>query len=284
MRVVPGVRAKRHRPSHPSGPLASNAASKLEYLKVQVREDKVGLIELNRPKALNALCEELIAELNIVTKDMDQDDSVGAIVITGSDRAFAAGADIKQMATRPYHEVAGNNMFAPWAELADVRKPTIAAVNGFALGGGCELAMMCDMIIAGDSAQFGQPEILIGTIPGCGGTQRLVRSVGKSKAMLMCLTGDRIGAEEMERAGLVAKVVPAADTVEEALRIAAKIAGLSRPIVAACKEAVNASYETTLSQGVLFERRLFHATFATEDQKEGMAAFSEKRAPEWRQR
>lgn len=261
--------------------ILSRAASALEYIKVEVNDDKVGLITLNRPKALNALCEELIDELNVVTKAMDEDDGVGAIVITGSERAFAAGADIKQMADRPFAEVSGKNMFAPWADLADRRKPTIAAVNGFALGGGCELAMMCDMIIAGDNAKFGQPEILIGTIPGCGGTQRLVRSIGKSKAMYMCLTGEQMGAEEMERAGLVAKVVPKEETVAVALKAAAKIAGLSRPVVATCKEAVNAAYETTLSQGVLFERRLFHATFANADQKEGMAAFMAKRKPEW---
>lgn len=261
-----------------------SAVSKLEYLKVEVTPEKVGLITLNRPKALNALCEELIEELNMVTRDMDEDDDVGAMVITGSDRAFAAGADIKQMKDRPFSEVSGRNMFAPWAELSRRRKPTVAAVNGFALGGGCELAMMCDMIIAGETAQFGQPEILIGTIPGCGGTQRLVRSVGKSKAMMMCLTGERVGAQEMLTAGLVAKVMPAEETLPEALRLAGKMASLSRPIVAACKEAVNAAYETTLDQGVLFERRLFHATFATEDQKEGMSAFSEKRAPEWRHR
>ncbi|CAE7562352.1 echs1 [Symbiodinium sp. KB8] len=253
-------------------------------MRVEVTPEKVGLITLNRPKALNALCEELIEELNMVTRDMDEDDDVGAMVITGSDRAFAAGADIKQMKDRPFSEVSGRNMFAPWAELSRRRKPTVAAVNGFALGGGCELAMMCDMIIAGETAQFGQPEILIGTIPGCGGTQRLVRSVGKSKAMMMCLTGERVGAQEMLTAGLVAKVMPAEETLPEALRLAGKMASLSRPIVAACKEAVNAAYETTLDQGVLFERRLFHATFATEDQKEGMSAFSEKRAPEWRHR
>ena len=249
-----------------------------------MREDKVGLITLNRPKALNALCEELIDEINLVTKSFDEDDAVGAVVITGSERAFAAGADIKQMKDRPFSDVSGRNMFAPWAELASRRKPTIAAVNGYALGGGCELAMMCDMIIAGDNAKFGQPEILIGTIPGCGGTQRLVRSVGKSKAMYMCLTGDHVGAEDMERSGLVAKVLPKEETLGEALRVAAKIASLSRPIVATCKEAVNAAYETTLSQGVLFERRLFHATFATHDQKEGMAAFAEKREPKFEHR
>jgi enoyl-CoA hydratase len=264
-------------------PDGSSAVSKLEYVKVEVDEEKkVGLIRLNRPKALNALCEELIDEINQVTKAMDSDDSIGAMVITGSERAFAAGADIKQMAHRSFSDVSGRNMFAPWADLATRRKPTIAAVDGFALGGGCELAMMCDMIIAGDKAQFGQPEILIGTIPGCGGTQRLIRAVGKSKAMYMCLTGERMSATEMEKAGLVAKVVPAGETVSEAMRVAAKIASLSRPIVASCKEAVNTAYETTLSQGVLFERRLFHATFATADQKEGMAAFSEKRNPDWK--
>jgi enoyl-CoA hydratase/carnithine racemase len=259
----------------------SIAASTLEYIKVEVNDDKVGVITLDRPKALNALCEELIEEINTVTKAMDEDDGVGAIVITGSERAFAAGADIKQMAERPFSEVSGKNMFAPWADLAGRRKPTIAAVNGFALGGGCELAMMCDMIIAGDNAKFGQPEILIGTIPGCGGTQRLVRSIGKSKAMYMCLTGEMMTAQDMEKAGLVAKVVPKEETVAEALKAAAKIASLSRPVVASCKEAVNAAYETTLAQGVLFERRLFHATFATKDQKEGMAAFMAKRSPDW---
>jgi enoyl-CoA hydratase/carnithine racemase len=262
---------------HPSC-LRAFSTGKYEFLEVETR-DKVGLVTLNRPKALNALCEGLIAELNEVTQGMDSNPDIGAIVITGSKKAFAAGADIKEMASRQFIDVYKNNMFAEWADLTTVKKPVIAAVNGYALGGGCELAMMCDIILAGDKAKFGQPEVTIGTIPGCGGTQRLIRSVGKSKAMMMCLTGDMIGAEEAEAAGLVAKVYPADDLLDEALSMADKIAGMSKPVIAMCKEAVNASYEMTLAEGVRFERRVFHSSFATKDQKEGMGAFVEKRAP-----
>lgn len=242
----------------------------------------VGVITLNRPKALNALNGQLIAEINAAAKAYDADPSVGAIVLTGSERAFAAGADIKEMATKTYVECYANNMFSEWADLTKIRKPTIAAVNGFALGGGCELAMMCDILVAGDGAKFGQPEVKIGTIPGCGGTQRLLRAVGKSKAMEMVLTGEPITAQEALDSGLVARVYPAAKLVDEAVAMAAKIAALSKPVICMAKEATNAAYELTLAEGVRFERRLFHSTFATADQKEGMSAFVEKRKPTWR--
>ena len=205
-------------------------------------------------------------------------------MITGSERAFAAGADIKEMSGLTYIDAYLGNFVDKWQRVTTCRKPVIAAVAGFALGGGCELAMMCDFILAADTAKFGQPEITIGTIPGSGGTQRLTRLIGKSKAMEMCLTGRMMDAEEAERAGLVSRIVPAADLVAEALKAAAKIAGLSRPAVLMAKEAVNRAYETTLAEGVLFERRAFHATFALEDRKEGMAAFVEKRPPEFRNR
>mmetsp|Transcript_32079 Transcript_32079/g.63604 ORF Transcript_32079/g.63604 Transcript_32079/m.63604 type:complete len:280 (-) Transcript_32079:50-889(-) len=264
-------------------PLSTRAMSApaYEYITVDTR-DNVGVVTLNRPKALNALCDGLIGELNEATQQLDVDDNIGAIVITGSDKAFAAGADIKEMQPRSFMDCYNNNMFAQWADLTKVRKPTIAAVNGYALGGGCELAMMCDIIIAGDRAKFGQPEINLGTIPGCGGTQRLVRAVGKSKAMLLCLTGDMITAEQAERDGLVAKVVPADQLMEEAMAVAGKIASFSRPAAAMVKEAINSSYELTLQEGTRFERRLFHSSFATEDQKEGMSAFIERRDAEWR--
>ncbi len=249
------------------------------------KRDAVGLITLNRPQALNALCAALIDELAAALDDLEADDEVGAIVVTGSEKAFAAGADIKEMQDKSYMDVyKGDFITKGWERLAKTRKPTIAAVAGYALGGGCEVAMMCDMIIAADSAKFGQPEITIGTIPGSGGTQRLTRFVGKSKAMDLCLTGRMMDAEEAERAGLVARLVPADRLIEEALAVAGKIASLSRPAVMMAKEAVNRAYETTLAEGILFERRLFHSTFATEDQKEGMAAFAEKRAPKWSQR
>ena len=249
------------------------------------KRDAVGLITLNRPQALNALCAALIDELAAALDDLEADEGVGAIVVTGSEKAFAAGADIKEMQDKSYMDVyKGDFITKGWERLAKTRKPTIAAVAGYALGGGCEIAMMCDMIIAADSAKFGQPEITIGTIPGSGGTQRLTRFVGKSKAMDLCLTGRMMDAEEAERAGLVARVVPADKLVDEALAVAGKIASLSRPAVMMAKEAVNRAYETTLAEGILFERRLFHSTFATEDQKEGMAAFAEKRAPKWSQR
>jgi len=239
----------------------------------------VGLITLNRPKALNALNSQIIREINAAARAFDENPAVGAIVLTGSEKAFAAGADIKEMASKPFNEVFGKNMFAEWADLTKIRKPTIAAVNGFALGGGCELAMMCDIMVAGDNAQFGQPEVVIGTIPGCGGTQRLIRAVGKSKAMEMVLTGDRMSAAEALSFGLVARVVPAATTVDTALAIGAKIAAHSKPVIAMAKEATNAAYEGTLAEGIRLERRFFHTTFALKDQKEGMAAFVEKRKP-----
>ncbi len=249
------------------------------------KRDAVGLITLNRPQALNALCAALIEELAEAVDDFEADEAIGAIVVTGSEKAFAAGADIKEMQDKTYMDVyKGDFITKGWERLSKTRKPTIAAVAGYALGGGCEVAMMCDMIIAADSAKFGQPEITIGTIPGSGGTQRLTRFVGKSKAMDLCLTGRMMDAEEAERAGLVARVVPADKLIEEALAVAGKIASLSRPVVMMAKEAVNRAYETTLSEGILFERRLFHSTFATQDQKEGMAAFAEKRPPKWSQR
>lgn len=225
----------------------------------------------------------MVTEINTAAAAFDADTSIGAIVMTGSDRAFAAGADIKEMAGVTFPSVYTANMFSHWADLTRIRKPVIAAVNGFALGGGCELAMMCDIIIAGDTAIFGQPEVTIGTIPGCGGTQRLIRAVGKSKAMEMVLTGDyKMLAQEAKERGLVSRVVPAAMTLQEALDVATKIADRSQPMIALAKEATNAAFESSLAEGIRFERRLFHATFATQDQKEGMAAFTGKRAPVWK--
>jgi enoyl-CoA hydratase len=238
----------------------------------------VGLIRLNRPKALNALCDQLMSELGTQLRAFDADDTIGAIVITGSDRAFAAGADIKEMQPRLYPAVQKNDFItANWETITTISKPVIAAVAGFALGGGCELAMMCYMIVAADTAKFGQPEINLGVIPGVGGTQRLTRAVGKSKAMDMVLTARMIDAAEAERANLVARVVPAAELVEEALKIGAKIAELSPFAVAVAKQSVNRAFETTLAEGVRYERMLFLSMFGTPDQKEGMAAFIEKR-------
>jgi enoyl-CoA hydratase len=246
-------------------------------------EEGVGVITLNRPKALNALSSELLDELIAALEAFDVDDAVRAIVLTGSERAFAAGADIKEMAPQTYLDMYKTNLFAPVNDrIAAIRKPIIAAVAGYALGGGCELAMLCDFIIAADTAKFGQPEINLGVMPGIGGTQRLTRFVGKSKAMEMCLTGRNMDAAEAERAGLVSRVVPAADLMAEAMKAARKIASASLPIVMMTKESVNRSYETTLSEGIRFERRLFHAMFATEDQKEGMAAFAEKRKAQFK--
>ena len=255
-----------------------------ENITVETRGN-VGLIALNRPQAMNALCAALITELGQALDAFEADDSVGAIVLTGSDKAFAAGADIKEMAGRDYMDVYLSTFITRgWEQVTRCRKPIVAAVAGFALGGGCEVAMMCDFILAGDNAKFGQPEITIGTIPGAGGTQRLTRAVGKSKAMEMCLTGRMMDAAEAERAGLVSRVVPVAELVDEAVKVAGKIATLSRPIVMLCKESVNAAFETGLAQGITFERRLFHSTFSTEDQKEGMAAFVEKRKPAFKNR
>lgn len=247
------------------------------------KKGPVGLITLNRPKALNALCAQLIEELGRALDDMEADEEIGAVVLTGSEKAFAAGADIKEMASKSFMDAYLNDFITVgWERISTCRKPIIAAVSGYALGGGCEVAMMCDFILASDTAKFGQPEITIGTIPGSGGTQRLTRFVGKSKAMEMCLTGRLMTAEEAERSGLVSRIVPQDELLDEALKTATKIAELSRPAVFMAKEAVNKAYETTLAEGVKFERRLFHATFATEDQKEGMAAFSEKRTPQWK--
>jgi enoyl-CoA hydratase len=245
----------------------------------------VGLIRLNRPKAMNALNNALIADLANALDAFEADAAIGAVVVTGSDKAFAAGADIKEMADRTYMDVyLADFITVGWERITKCRKPIVAAVAGYALGGGCEVAMMCDFIIAADNAKFGQPEITIGILPGAGGTQRLPRAVGKSKAMEMILTGRMMDAAEAERAGLVSRVVPAADLVEEALKTAKIIADLSRPAVMMAKESVNRAYETTLAEGVRFERRLFHSAFATEDQKEGMAAFTEKRQPRFKNR
>jgi enoyl-CoA hydratase len=249
------------------------------------RRGRVGLITLNRPQAMNALCDALIADLGRAFDDLEGDDGIGAIVLTGSDKAFAAGADIKEMKDRDFIDVYSSDFITRgWERAAHCRKPVIAAVAGYALGGGCELAMMCDIILAADTAKFGQPEITIGAIPGAGGTQRLTRAVGKAKAMEMCLTGRMMDATEAERSGLVARVVPAATLVDEALKLAERIAGLSAPIVMMTKESVNRAFETTLAEGLRFERRLFHSIFATADQKEGMAAFAEKRKPVFRHR
>ncbi len=245
---------------------------------------KVGLVTLNRPQALNALNNQLIAELGAALDKFEADDAVGVIVITGSEKAFAAGADIKEMQSKSYMDVYREDFIGSWDRVARCRKPVIAAVAGFALGGGCELAMMCDIIIAADTAEFGQPEIGLGIMPGAGGTQRLTRAVGKSKAMELCLTGRRMKAEEAERSGLVSRVVPASELMTEALKMAERIASHSLPIVMMTKESVNRAFETTLGEGLKFERRLFHSMFSTEDQKEGMAAFIEKRKPAFKNR
>lgn len=237
----------------------------------------IGLIRLNRPKALNALNITVMNEVVDAAVAFDADPAIGAIVITGSERAFAAGADIAQMAGLSYGEAVAQDLFAGWDALTRLRTPLVAAVSGYALGGGCELAMLCDVLIASDTAVFGQPEIKLGVIPGIGGSQRLTRAVGKAKAMDMCLTGRNMPVEEAERAGLVSRIVPAAALLDEALEVARTIASMSKPVVAMAKEAVNRAFETSLAEGVRFERRLFHSTFATADQKEGMAAFLEKR-------
>ncbi|WP_421076929.1 enoyl-CoA hydratase [Microbacterium sp. IO18] len=245
---------------------------------------RVGLVTLNRPAALNALDKSTMEQMVAAVSAMDADPGVGAVVIAGSGKAFAAGADIKEMAAQGYMDMYAADWFRGWEDFTRLRIPIIAAVSGFALGGGCELAMMCDLIIAGDNAKFGQPEINLGVLPGMGGSQRLTRAVGKAKAMDLILTGRFIGADEAERSGLVSRVVPAEDVVTEALKAADVIASKSKPVAMLAKEAVNAAFETGLAQGVLFERRIFHSTFATEDQKEGMAAFTEKRQPEFNQR
>ncbi|MFZ5610567.1 MAG: enoyl-CoA hydratase [Pseudomonadota bacterium] len=246
------------------------------------KDDGVAKITLNRPQALNALNRQLLAELAEAVVAADADDEVGCLVLTGSDKAFAAGADIKEMAPKGFVDVLMEDMFGPpTAAIARCRKPIIAAVNGYALGGGCELAMLCDTIFAGEGAKFGQPEIKLGVIPGIGGSQRLPRAVGKAKAMDMVLTGRNMDAEEAERAGLVSRIFPAEDLLEETMKVARAIAGLSRPAVLLAKEAVNRAGEGPLAEGLLFERRAFHALFATEDQKEGMAAFIDKRSPKF---
>lgn len=257
------------------------AQKNFQYIKTERHGEKknVAVITLNRPKALNALCNDLMAEVTEALDLMEADNTVGAIIITGSEKAFAAGADIKEMQNNTYSQCIHSNFISKWGRVAQSSKPIIAAVNGYALGGGCEFAMMCDIIYAGDKAKFGQPEIAIGTIPGAGGTQRLTRAIGKSKAMEMCLTGNMITAEEAEKAGLVSRVFPADKLLSEAIKLAEKIGSHSPLIVKLCKESVNQAYETTLQQGLLFERRTFHATFSTNDRKEGMTAFVEKRAP-----
>ena len=248
-------------------------------------QGRVGVITLNRPQALNALCDQLMTELGDALRGFDADAGVGAIVITGSQKAFAAGADIKEMKDRTYPAVHFDDFIGKrWETVLTIQKPVIAAVAGFALGGGCELAMMCDLILAADNAKFGQPEINLGIIPGAGGTQRLVRSIGKSKAMEMVLTGRMMDAVEAERANLVCRVVPVADLLAEAVKMGEKMASLSAPSVAMAKEAINVAYETTLREGVRFERRLFLSLFSTEDQKEGMSAFAEKRKPSFTNR
>jgi len=254
-----------------------------ETILVETR-GKVGLITLNRPQALNALNSAVLRDVIAALEAFEADAGIGAIVITGSEKAFAAGADIKEMQEKSYIEMYLADFFSGWDAMLRIRKPVIAAVSGYALGGGCELAMMCDFIIAGDNARFGQPEITLGVMPGMGGSQRLTRFVGKAKAMDMCLTGRMMDAAEAERSGLVSRVVPAGELIEEALKAAAKIAEFSLPAVMMTKEAVNRSYETTLAEGLRFERRVFHSMFALEDQKEGMSAFAEKRKPAFRNR
>jgi enoyl-CoA hydratase len=245
---------------------------------------RVGIVRLNRPQALNALNAALRNDLLAAVEALDVDSEIGCILLAGSEKAFAAGADIKEMAEKSYIDVFSAEYAADYERLTRVRKPIIAAVAGFALGGGCEVAMMCDFIIAADNAKFGQPEIKLGVIPGMGGTQRLTRAVGKSKAMDLILTGRMMDAAEAERSGLVARVVPAASLMEEAMKAAETVAAMSLPSVLAAKESVNRSFETSLSEGVRFERRVFHALFATEDQKEGMAAFIGKRPAQFRHR
>jgi len=249
-----------------------------ETIRVEQRE-RVALVTIDRPRALNALSLQVMQELTDATAACDADPGTGCIVLTGSERAFAAGADIKEMQSQSYSDMYLADWFGGWEALTRVRTPLVAAVAGFALGGGCELAMMCDVLVAADTAVFGQPEIKLGVMPGMGGSQRLTRAIGKAKAMDMCLTGRNMAADEAERAGLVSRVVPAERLLDEALAIAATIAGMSLPSAMMTKEAVNRAYETTLSEGVRFERRVFHAMFATADQKEGMAAFVEKRPP-----
>jgi enoyl-CoA hydratase len=257
----------------------------MTYANIEVEtHEKVGLIRLNRPQALNALNSALIDELGAALDQFEREKSIGCMIITGSPKAFAAGADIKEMQAKTYAEAYLGDFIASWERVSRTRKPIIAAVAGFALGGGCELAMMCDIVIAADNAKFGQPEIKLGVMPGVGGTQRLTRFVGKAKAMDMCLTGRMMDAAEAERSGLVTRVVPADQLIDEALKMANTIASMSGPVVMMTKESINRAYETTLAEGIRFERRVFHSMFALEDQKEGMAAFVEKRAPDFKHR
>jgi enoyl-CoA hydratase len=249
------------------------------------RRGAVGIVTLDRPQALNALNAALIGELAVAIDEFEADDALGAIVVTGNERAFAAGADVKEMAGKTYPQTYLDDFITKgWERVAQCRKPVVAAVAGFALGGGCEIAMMCDIVVAADTARFGQPEITLGTIPGAGGTQRLARFIGKAKAMDLCLTGRMMDAAEAERAGLVSRVVPAADLLAEAIKIAERICEMSRPVAMMVKESVNRAFETSLAEGVRFERRVFHATFALDDRKEGMAAFIDKRKPDFRNR
>jgi enoyl-CoA hydratase len=254
-----------------------------ETIIVETR-DRVGLIRINRPQALNALNSDVMREISEALDAFEADPAIGAMVLTGSEKAFAAGADIKEMQPLEFVDVYVQDFLSHWERVAQTRKPLIAAVAGYALGGGCELAMMCDFILAADNARFGQPEIKLGVIPGMGGTQRLTRAIGKAKAMELCLTGRMMDAEEAERSGLVARIVPLAELVEDAVRTAATIAGYSLPSVMMAKDAINRSQELGLSEGLRAERRLFHSLFATEDQKEGMRAFAEKREPSFRNR
>ncbi|MGI6876379.1 enoyl-CoA hydratase [Amycolatopsis sp. 3B14] len=255
-----------------------------DTIRVDRGDDGVALITLDRPHALNALNLAMMTELTTAAAELDRDPTIGAIVLTGSERAFAAGADIKEMQPHSFSHVYATDWFAGWDALTRVRTPLIAAVAGYALGGGCELAMICDILLAAETAKFGQPEITLGIIPGMGGSQRLTRAAGKAKAMDLCLTGRTMNAEEAERAGLVSRIVPADTLLDEALSVARTIAGMSKPAAMMAKEAVNRSFETSLSEGILFERRVFHSTFATQDQKEGMAAFIEKRPPSFQDR
>ena len=248
------------------------------------RDQRVATIKLNRPNALNALNGEVMTEVTTAAAEFDADPGIGAIVITGSDKAFAAGADIKEMADLSFADVFGDDYFAAWSRFAAVRTPTIAAVAGYALGGGCELAMMCDLLIAADTAKFGQPEIKLGVLPGMGGSQRLTRAIGKAKAMDLILTGRNMDAAEAERSGLVSRVVPADELLREAMAVAATISEMSLSAARMAKEAVNRAFETTLTEGLLYERRLFHSAFATADKAEGMAAFVEKRPPNFTHR
>ncbi|MEV7541113.1 enoyl-CoA hydratase [Streptomyces sp. NPDC089915] len=243
------------------------------------RKGRVALLTLNRPEALNALNLRVMREVVAAAEELDRDPEVGCIVLTGSAKAFAAGADIKEMRPQGYMDMYLSDWFTAWDRLGQVRTPTLAAVSGYALGGGCELAMLCDILLAADTAKFGQPEIKLGVIPGIGGSQRLTRAVGKAKAMELCLTGRTMDAVEAERAGLVSRIVPADELLTEALAVATTVAEMSKPVAMMAKESVNRAFETTLAEGVRFERRLFHAVFATADQKEGMSAFVDKRPP-----